>query len=144
MASMLVKTRASVAKKTHENFKLFEYPFVLIQDIFQYYKPIFKQYPPTSSGNGSTQVNTYPMLYLAAAFGFCPFLRQSIRKSSVSSKSALSNSNASTSACQVAYQKSKYERVKKPGFCECCMEKYADMDEVWLGFSFLACEGTIS
>lgn len=135
--SIITKSKLSSLRTPNtEAFKLFDFPFIMIQDPFHNYKPIFKEYPPVASG--ISYIDTYPMLYLAAAFGFCPFLRQSVRKSSKTAHNTAGNAQGALQSPPLL-QKSKYERIKKAGFCECCLEKYTDMDMVMFLLLFLAC-----
>ena len=99
------------------NYHVFQYPYILIEDISSLHRPLYKEYVPAKA----KQKATWPQLYLDSPPIHCPFLP--------SGKSRLQNT-VNEKAAQVKRQSRRSTKpVPKPGYCECCYQKYSDLDK---------------
>lgn len=118
-------------------FVSFEHPFILIEDSHGSYRPFFKEFKSTCTSKPST----LPCLYLNSPQGYCPFIKPS---SSSSRKQKWDNNaendqkihsqtvHAIDSSIVLKWKSeihAKYSKIKRPGYCECCLEKYSDLVE---------------
>lgn len=145
--SLIKSPQKASSMSTLSQYCTFQHPFVLIEDISGIYKPIFKEFKPIKP----SKISLVPTLYLDAPKLACPFIKPSTKKNSKeetniqlvqvndeNSNQFIFNQNQNTQFCQnanIVSQKQisipiKWVKMKHPGYCECCLEKYSDMDEV--------------
>lgn len=118
-------------------FVPFEHPFILIEDAHGSYRSFFKEFKPTRT----SKPPTLPCLYLNSPQGHCPFIKPS---SSSNRKQKWDNNTENDQMAHIQTMHpidssivlkwksdihAKYSKVKKPGYCECCLEKYSDLVE---------------
>lgn len=114
-----------------EQIEYFKYPFIMIEDASQKCKPMIKEFKPLK---GSTD-SSFPVFYLNSGVGHCPFINPIHYQSLNEKKQAPFPEHPKTEDEVEAYlkyrlqHKIKYVKVKKPGYCECCHEKYDDLED---------------
>lgn len=113
-----------------EQFEVFKFPYIMIEDLEEQFKPIFKEYKPVKQGREPS----LPVFYLDSAVAHCPFICPSnyapSHKSSLGVAIPLkpSTDNKAIVEARIA-NRMKIVRLKKPGYCECCHEKYEHLEE---------------
>jgi len=134
--------------KQSNSYYSFQWPYVLIEDMSGVHRPFFKEFKPVKTGSGLASP-PIPVLYMDTAILTCPFAKPSQpmstkRKPSLTSPLEEKDNKKEEKEIRkdlvdVITQNGKqynlpirYAKLRKPGYCECCLEKYIDMEEVSL------------
>jgi Dfp1/Him1, central region len=125
LVNPLVKSSYSTASvykpwPAMSEFCLFEHHFVIVEDVGLAFRPIFKEYKPSRA----QRAPIVPTLYMNSLAGNCPFIKPH------PSTAAHTTCIANESVCKSNHTMKAKPKIKKPGYCECCMAKFSDMDEV--------------
>jgi hypothetical protein len=117
-----------------DGFKEFKYSYMLIEDVEQKFKPLFKEYI-SSSSKGGKSLPLEPFMNLNTECGGCPFIKSKEifddekRIRQFRDKRSLSISMI----CDSEYRsrpKTSNNAHPKQGYCECCLLKFDNFDEV--------------
>lgn len=142
--SQTVATKAESSSKDPK-YHIYRHPFVLIEEASYLYAPIQKEYIPSSLGK-----KTFPVLYWESASLHCPFVQPPLppqpsdgkenlpEKTSIAHAAAVplaNTTNNKTNALNLIAKPKAPATLPiqppraKPGYCECCCEKYSDLDK---------------